>query len=388
MSAPRRKIAIFYYIIVKDNAIGMVDRTILEHLCEKYDFTVFAARFDNPRPERIRWIRIPCVSSPVLLVILLFRLSAFAVYFWHCFINREKFDIVQSSDGSFGHADIADAHFCNRFYLLRVMERKVNGLRSAAALAARLVSSFLERRVYRNAGIVVTPSQGLRRELIQTHDVDPDRIVVVPLPIDTNISPPNPNDRAALRLEMGLSESDPVFVFAALGDFERKGLGPLIDALADSRLLHAKLLVVGGSPGSLAPYTERARYRNVQNRVIFCGKHPSIRSFLWAADAFVLPSKYETFSVVTMQAALSALPLITTRLSGVEEYARDGVTGFIIDACAAESIADSLARFLLMSNSARQEMGCQAFSAVSRFGIDRFIKSWDQIYSGFQRNAA
>jgi glycosyltransferase involved in cell wall biosynthesis len=380
-SRARTKIALFYYVIVKDNAIGMVDRTILEHLSEKYDFTVFSNRFDNPCPDRIRWIRVPCILAPSLCALVSFRLSAAALYVWHGITERLKFDIVHSSDAAFGHVQLADAHFCNRHYLLHVKDKKVKGIRGAASLLARLLGSVLERRIYRKARVVVVPSAGLRRELIQAHGIDSEKIIVVPLPNDTRMFPPDPNERLKARGELGLTDSDPTLVFAALGDFERKGLGSLIDALTDSRLSTVKLLVVGGSPGALAPYRQRAKDRNVHERVTFWGKRPIIRSFLWAADALVLPSRYEVFPVVVMQAALTALPLLTTRLNGVEEYAVNGVTGFYIAESASVAIADTVTQFFSLPESERRDMGLQALRAVRGFTTERFAQSWESIYS-------
>lgn len=383
MPAVRKRIALFYYVIVKDNAIGMVDRTILEHLSEKYDFTVFSNRFDNPCPGRIRWIRVPCILAPSLCALVTFRLSAAALYLWHRIAGRPEFDIVHSSDAAFGQVQLADAHFCNRYYFSNVMDKKVKGLRGAASFLSRLLGSVLERRIYRKARIVVVPSAGLRRELIQAHGVDSEKISVVPLPNDVRMFPPDPGERLAARAELGLAGPELTLVFAALGDFERKGLGPLIHSLADSRLAGVRLLVVGGNPRSLAPYRESAKERNVHDRVTFCGKHPIIRSFLWAADALVLPSRYEVFPVVAMQAALTALPLLTTHLNGVEEYAVDGVTGFTIGAPAPIAIADAVAKFLALSEDERREMGCQALRAVRGFTAERFVKSWESIYSQF-----
>ncbi len=380
-SRGRMKIALFYYVIVKDNAIGMVDRTILEHLSEKYDFTVFSNRFDNPSPDRIRWIHVPCILAPSLCALVSFRLSAAALYLWHRTTEGLTFDIVHSSDAAFGHVQLADAHFCNRHYLLHVVDKKIKGVRGAASLVARLLGSILERRIYRKARVVVVPSVGLRRELIQAHGIDSEKIIVVPLPNDARMFPPDPDEKLEARKELGLAESDPTLVFAALGDFERKGLGSLIDALADSRLTNVKLLVVGGSPGALAPYRQRAKDRNLHDRVTFCGKRPMIRSFLWASDALVLPSRYEVFPVVVIQAALTALPLLTTRLNGVEEYAEDGVTGFYISEPTSIAIADTVTHFFSLPEGERRKMGVQAFRAVRGFTAERFAQSWESIYS-------
>jgi glycosyltransferase involved in cell wall biosynthesis len=381
MTASGPKIALFYFVVVKDNAIGMVDRIILERLCEKYEFTVFANKFDNPRPDRIRWVRVPCLLSPAVLSVISFRVVGTALLLWHRLVRGNKFVAVQASDACIGNATISDAHFCNRFYLSKVMDRKIDSVRSAAALANRVLCSYLERRVYRKVSLLVVPSQGLRRELVDLHGISADKIRLVRLPNDPNMWPPDQEERTSARERLLLAPADIVFIFAALGDFGRKGLGPLIEAFTDARLHNAKLLVVGGSSGLIESFRNQATALGLERNVVFCGRHPSIREFLWAADAFILPSRYEVYPVVAMQAALTALPLITTALNGVEEYAVEGVTGFSIERPAPDCIADAVAKFLALPEGERRNMGRAARNAIEGQSVERFAEAWEDIYT-------
>lgn len=377
-----RRIAIFYYVIARDNGIGRVNRLLLEQLCSKYDFTVFATKFDNPCPDRIKWVRIHCPLRPLLLSGILYRICASIAYAWQRLVKRRVFDIIQSSDAVFVWGDIADAHFCSKYYQRRFFAlADLKSLRGIAGALVRQLNSFFERLAYRRAPLVVVPSNGLRRELVENYKVNLDRIHTLPHPVDMTIWPPTADEKAQIRSELNLSTSEIILVFAALGDFERKGLGILIDSLADPRLSSVKLLVVGGTDGSLAPYVERAKECGAHRRVAFCGKHPTIRRFLWAADAFVLPSRYEVFPAVVMQAACSGLPLITTSLNGVEEYAIEGSTGFEIRELTSAGIADAVACFLALPQELRRKMGSNARNAVSDYTVDRFMGSWDQMYS-------
>ena len=51
------RIALFDYIVTSDNAIGKCDLAILAALCDRHEFTVFSTLFENPQPDRIRWVR-------------------------------------------------------------------------------------------------------------------------------------------------------------------------------------------------------------------------------------------------------------------------------------------------------------------------------------------
>src|SRR4051794_23411621 len=107
----RKSIALFYYTIVDDNAIGRCNRIVLENLCEKYDFTVFAARFDNPRPDRIHWVRVSCLQRPMFLFYCLFRVVAWGACIARVMATRKLFDFVVASDGCIDGARLQHVHF-------------------------------------------------------------------------------------------------------------------------------------------------------------------------------------------------------------------------------------------------------------------------------------
>jgi glycosyltransferase involved in cell wall biosynthesis len=75
-------------------------------------------------------------------------------------------------------------------------------------------------------------------------------------------------------------------------------------------------------------------------------------------------------------------------LNGVEEYAIDGVTGFYIAEPAAASVADTIAKFFSLPESKRREMGREAHRAVRGFTAERFVRSWESIYSCLTQKAA
>lgn len=382
MSEFRKTIAIFYYVVVNGNGIGRVARVRLERLCEEYDFTVFATKFDNPRPDRIQWVRIPCILRPGLIPAVWFRIMATFAYLWQSLVKGRRFDLVQSIDASFGltRVDIAEAHFCQRYYLRRVPgAARSTGVREFINIAAKSVMSLYERRIYRKAIKLIVPSQGLLRELAVAHGIDEATIGVLAPPVNAAFREPDDAERVHSRRDLGLAEDDVVLLLVSAGDYARKGLAPLIEALCESRFAMVKLFVVGGMPGP--KYRRQVIDRNLQDRVLFRGRHDQIQQFFWAADAFILPSKYEVFPAVTIEAACCGLPLITTPLSGVEEYAIDGFTGFTIKDCSAEAIAGSIDRFLQLPKPARRQLGRNASESVRGYGMERFLQSWNQIYS-------
>jgi glycosyltransferase involved in cell wall biosynthesis len=378
----RKSIALFYYTIVDDNAIGRCNRIVLEKLCEKYDYTVFAVNFDNPRPDRIRWVRVRCLQRPMFLFYCLFRIVAWGACLGRVIAMRKLFDLVVASDGCIDGAGLQHVHFCNRFYCKQFLRfRDLFTARGFASAVDHFFRAVWEGQLYRGVEQIVVPSEGLRQEIIDVYKVKPEHIAVIANPVDLTKYSPRPAEGARKRLELGLTETDFVCVFVALGHFERKGLGPLIDSLADPRMAQVRLLVVGGSVRATSVYGKRAKDLGVDGQVIFCGHHADTRPFLWCADAFVLPSRYETFSIVATEAAACGVPVITTSLNGVRDWARPGATGFVLPDPAASTIAEAVAALRDLSPADRETMGHNARNAVMHYGVDQYVKAFDTIYS-------
>jgi glycosyltransferase involved in cell wall biosynthesis len=119
----------------------------------------------------------------------------------------------------------------------------------------------------------------------------------------------------------------------------------------------------------------------LSDKTRFVGQQDDVRPFLWAADIFALPSAYEAFPLVFLEAAAAGLPLLVTPLHGVEDVAEDGRNGLVVERTV-EAVADGLRELAALHASERHAMGEEARAAVRRFGIDRFLAGWsDQYYA-------
>jgi UDP-glucose:(heptosyl)LPS alpha-1,3-glucosyltransferase len=98
------------------------------------------------------------------------------------------------------------------------------------------------------------------------------------------------------------------------------------------------MLVVGSD--NPAPYRKMAT--TSANRLVFAGSRTDMPAIYSAADAFVLPTAYETFSLVCMEAMACSTPVFATPVGGIEDYLVDGVNGYQI-AMNGEDIASKVA---------------------------------------------
>ncbi|MEM2568209.1 MAG: glycosyltransferase family 4 protein [Candidatus Bathyarchaeia archaeon] len=377
------RIAVFDYKVIPTNPIGSCHRRIIQSLCDEYEFTVFSAEFDNSlsNSKRVRWVRVPVPTRPLALLFVAYHLVAPLVYLWHCLHARVRFDLVQFVESNLSFGDISYVQFCHRAYLKqRWKEAGARGLRGFLRYVDHLLHAWMEPWSFRRARWLVVPSQGLKRELEETYPFTRGKITVIHNPVDVErMRRPSDFDRESFRQAYGVGPEDLVMVFVALGHFERKGLPLILEAMKELSSPYLKLWVVGGEPDLVNVWRQRVKSMGLEGKVMFVGMQRDIRPFLWGADVFVFPSSYEAFPLVSLEAAAAGLPLIVTPIYGVEEFVRDGETGFVVERTV-EGIKEGIQRLLIIPSWERVQMGTRAQQAVAKYDMKSFVKNWDEFY--------
>jgi glycosyltransferase involved in cell wall biosynthesis len=375
------RIAVFDYKVVPTNPIGSCHLRMLQGLCREHEFTVFAVEFENPCPERIRFVRVPVPTRPLALLFVAYHLVAPLAYLWYRLRTGARFDLVQMVESNLSFGYVSYAQFCHLAYLRRHWRNAgAKGLRGWLRWLDHWLHALMEPWTYRRVKRIVVPSQGLKRELEETYPFTRGKITVIHNPVDVErMRPPADFDREAFRTEHGVKPGETVLVFVALGHFERKGLPLVLQALVALRDRPLRLWVVGGEPDLIRSWQMRAEGMGIGDMVHFWGMQRDVRPFLWGADAFVFPSAYETFSLVSFQATAAGLPLIVTPLYGVEEFMRDGETGFVVER-SVKGVAEGLRRFISLSPESRRRMGEHAREAVAPYGVEPFVEAWRGFY--------
>jgi glycosyltransferase involved in cell wall biosynthesis len=372
------RIAIFDYKITRNNPIGSCHRAMLRALAAEHEFTVFAVEFDNPCPQKIRFVRVPSPVRPLALLFVVYHVMAPLCYLLYRFRGGPRFDLVQALESNFAFGDLLYSHFCHRMYLKQHWSKSgARGLRGWFRWLDHQLHAWVENFTYPRAKQVVVPSRGLARELKAEFPFIENNLTVLPNPISLErLQTPAEFDRQALRHSLGIDDSDLVCLFVALGQFERKGLPLLLQALGTKGMARFKLIVVGGEPDLIARYGQEYQ---LGDRVKFVGMQSDVRPYLWSSDVFVFPSLYETFSLVTYEAAASGLPIVVSQLYGVEDLLVDGDNGFLIET-SANGVREGLERVLSLTPTDRQAMGQRARLAASACSEEHFVDAWRAFY--------
>ena len=111
--------------------------------------------------------------------------------------------------------------------------------------------------------------------------------------------------------------------------FARKGLRFLIEAWP--AIGGAAQLIVVGTDQAAASYERLARRLGVSDRVKFLGRRTDVDRLIRGADAFALPSLFEPFGNVAMEAMASGVPVLTSAQCGVAEVVPDSMRAFVVN---------------------------------------------------------
>lgn len=160
------------------------------------------------------------------------------------------------------------------------------------------------------------------------------------LPFPQSVAKPKDRDMLA---SLGVAESDVVIgTVGRLHPF-KGGHDQLLKAVArvSTEILNCKLLVVGTGPVQ-ADLVNLAKSLGIESRTIFTGVRRDLARLYPIMDVFVLPSTWESFGNVLVEAMAHAKPVVATRVGGIPEAVTDGVTGILVPPGDPASLAEAI----------------------------------------------
>ncbi len=370
-----KKIAIFHYTLMKNNPSGLCMMNLVNSISTKYQIYIFSNICDISG-ENIVHVRIPLLRRPVFVMFILFHLIAPIYYFLYTFFYNINFSLRIISENNLFLGDVSYVHFCHKEFLEKHWsEIEHFGVRKYSNYLNHKIRAFFEPFIYRKLENIIVPSEGLKRELVKHYPFTFNKIKVISNPVDIHYFKPIKNELLNTQSNEDLCTG----VFVALGNFERKGLPLLLNAfrlISDKKIV---LLVIGGKKDLINLY--KKKYRDLQDRVSFLGFQSDIRKYLWVSDFFIFPTSYEVFPLVALEAAASGLPLITTRVNGIEEFVINNENGLFIERDA-EDIKEKLLKYYNMPRRKKEELRINVLDTIKRYDIINYNNKIEKFIAG------
>jgi D-inositol-3-phosphate glycosyltransferase len=243
-----------------------------------------------------------------------------------------------------------------------------------------------EAEVMRQADAIVAATPLEKAQMSWLYGAEPAKITVIPCGVDLEQFHPIP--RAEAKACLGLPQRQRMILF--VGRIEAlKGIDTLLRAIA---LLVARrpewqsqlsVIILGGNPHLPVEQldAEMARLHalraelGISDVVTFRGAsaQETLPAYYSAAEMVIVPSHYESFGMVALEAMACGTPVIATKVGGLAYTVQDGVTGFHIPCRDYEALAERMER-ILSDRALQEQLGRQAAEWAGQYSWSRIAE--------------
>ncbi|MBU1087430.1 MAG: glycosyltransferase [Candidatus Omnitrophica bacterium] len=289
------------------------------------------------------------------------------------FIKKNRFDII--------HTHLIDADIFG-FFAARlagvpvVLSTKHNtdNFRKTKSLAV-----FLDSLIANLSNRIIAVSNSVRDFMVKYQKISPSKITVVRNGIDFKKFLSG-NDKSKIREKLNLNSQ--AFIVGTVARFdEQKGHIYLVEAIPRilDKINNVYFLFVG--EGVLRQQIEnRVKMLNIENNVKFFNAIDNVSDVLHSLDLFVLPSVWEGFGLVLLEAQAAEVAVIASDIDGIKEVIEDGETGILVPPANSEVLADRIIQVLSDKN-LRNRLSVNGQNSVKeRFDIKVMTKKIESIY--------
>jgi len=256
----------------------------------------------------------------------------------------------------------------------------------------------VEDELMRDMDRIVASTPLDKAQMMELYGADPQKIVVIPLGVDLSLFRPIPRDEAGPAIGVDLSKHCRLILFVGRLD-PLKGLDTLIRAMCKLTEIEPEtskglcLAVIGGDDDENGPDLSNElecldRLKNevgISDLVIFLGSRTqtTLPYYYSAAEVCVVPSFYESFGLVALEAMACGTPVIASRVGGLQHTIEDDVTGFLVPAGDADALAEKL-RLILSDRNLRERLAANAHHRAQAYTwqsvADRILNLYAELW--------
>lgn len=333
-----------------------------------YEIHVFANTCD--KTTFLRFHKIPVPTSHF------FFSNSWITFFETFYLKFWNLDITIAQPGRYLVPDICHVRFLTGSFAK---------IKKVSPFYGKFLARLEEYSLKRCKRIVVM-SEFMKREVMK-RGISEEKIDVIYDGVDVRIYHSRNRERVRKRIRQlyGISEDETLLLFVG-NPFRRKGLMYAIKALESLRGIPVKLMVVGKSltHDNINFYLNLASRIGVEKMVIYVGLIKDVYKYFAASDIFILPTLYEPFGLVILEAMASGLPVIVSskECCGAAELIENGKNGILLDNPKNwKELAEKI--LYLISNEkerrkigkfARKKVKCLSWKFSARGWIDVFQK--------------
>jgi glycosyltransferase involved in cell wall biosynthesis len=358
---------------------GGVERSVWElarALSSRHEVTVYAEEIDDAGLDGVHTVVVPQRTSGAS------RSLTFAAAARGRLHDHQHDHVVSFGVGDVG-ADVLWVNSVHRAWLQQSARFAAGDWRSSRLrrlLPRHQLLLAMERHYFRNSSAaVVVVADHVGDDLHRLYRVRRDRRHTIHNGFDPGEFSPGrrqtTRDRA--RASIGLP-ADAIALLMVANELPRKGFGVLLDAVA--RVADTRLHVLLAGRTAPTAYEHQVKTLGLSSRFRYLGSADDIGFVHAAADAFVLPTRYEAFCLAIVEALASGLPVITTTVAGAGDLIEHNRNGLLLhDPMDVGELADLIT--LACDPQARTRWGHAATASVQDLTWGAIASQADELLS-------
>jgi len=249
-----------------------------------------------------------------------------------------------------------------------------------------------EKKVISSANRIIAATLAEKSQLEFLYETPSSKIAVIPPGVDTRHFYPIPKDEA--KEVVGIPEKTHTILF--VGRIEPlKGIDNLIQAISiiqkrgELQCCPHDLVIIGGEPNAkpeemnaeMARLQDMVETLQIENFVIFLGKQDQqmLPYYYSAAEVVVMPSHYESFGMVALEAMACGTPVVASQVGGLAFLVRDGETGFVVPGNDVQALANRLVE-LIKNQELRNKLGNQSTKYAQLYSWENISEKIAEVY--------
>ena len=300
------------------------------------------------------------------------------------FVNREgtKYDLIHSHYWFSGKVGTLLARQWAIPHIVTFHTLSENKIKARIGEMEPEERFYAEREIAKTADRIVGFSEHEKSILINSYEAPSDRVSVIPCGVDIELF--RPYTDLSAKKQLGLTN---MTVLLYVGRLEPlKGIDVLLKAASImEHSANLKVLIIGGDDDQdqeLCRLKTLAEELNVSDKVIFLGRieQNELPVYYNAADICVVPSFYESFGLVALEAMACGTPVVASRVGGLASIVKNNITGLLISWRFSETFADAIDS-ILANETNRKYMSDQSRTLALYLSCDSVAQKLIETYN-------
>jgi D-inositol-3-phosphate glycosyltransferase len=280
--------------------------------------------------------------------------------------------------------------FLHMFHTLVLMKNRIAKTPQEMEGEYRILG---EKKVISKANRIIAATLAEKSQLEFLYEAPSSKISVIPPGVDTRHFYPIPKDEA--KEVVGVPEDSHTILF--VGRIEPlKGIDKLIQAISiiqnngELRCCPHNLVIIGGEPNAkpeemnaeMARLQDMVEDLGIKNFVIFLGKQDQqmLPYYYSASEIVVMPSHYESFGMVALEAMACGTPVVASQVGGLAFLVRDGETGFVVPGNDVQMLAKRLVE-LIKDKELRNKLGNKSAEYAQLYAWETISENMIEVYN-------